>query len=138
MGIVKTFSELESYLDGANIRWEILSDKEYRKLVTMWRNSFENNLISEMCIQGSKGFRILESRLPLDGYLFNCPNYTYLPNNEGKDRQLTFGYRIKELKSLDRNMLNAFGVILCNAKYSYMCAFNLDGPDGFPEVYCEV
>jgi hypothetical protein len=137
MGIIARDLHLEEYLDTYSKEWFLLSDKEYRTLIKEWKISFEERLISKSTVHLEKVNESLKSKFPINCFVFNCPNYGYLPNNQGADRQQTYAYKVNNLSSLDRNVLNSIGSILCSENFSFMCAFNPDGPVGFPEVYCE-
>lgn len=138
MGIVSRNELLEDYLSGIGVEWHALSDKEYRLLIKQWRESFEENLANDVTVSGSKAILLLEEKLPFTGYLFNCPNYRYLPFTVSSESgRFTFAYKIIGLPGIDRASFNELEFIMCDMNYEYMCVFNHEAPDWFPEIYCE-
>ena len=80
MGFLKAKLSLEKMMDGINVTWEYMKDSEYKNTVSKWRSKFEQKLI-ENRIEGESDGAVLalESELPITGYIFNLPNYKYLP-----------------------------------------------------------
>ena len=87
MGIVKRVLELENDLDEQAVIWDILRDREYRCVVSKWKNAFENNLKSGKIKKNDDCLDEIKKRLSNELFLFNCPNYKYLQNNQGVDNQ---------------------------------------------------
>lgn len=104
-----------------------------------WRDAFEDMLAENLCMTGGKGIALLEEKLPCSCYLFNCPNYSYLPTTQHSEQgNVTFAYKVTNLQDLDRPVFNNLEVIICEENLSFMCAFNHEAPDWVPEVFCEV
>lgn len=137
MGIISRYERLEEYFQMESINWKYISDKEYKWLIKNWQGSFEKFLAAKEFMLGDKGFRRLEAQLPFDCFVFNCPNYRYLLNTCGRDRQVTFGYQLEAINKIDRQIMNGCGAILSEKNFNFMCAFNFDAPSGYPEIYCE-
>jgi len=138
MSIVRRNMILEEYFTKFTSNWHPLSDTEYRNLIENWRSKFEEKLKVRDMQTGDKGFIKLREKLPFGGFVFNCPNYRYLKNNRGSDRQSTFAYSIEEIIEIERMTMNSSGAIICNDWFEYMCAFNFDAPGGIPEIFVEI
>jgi len=139
MGFVSSNFKLEQYLKESGLLWVSLSDKSYRHLIQEWRSAFESRLISNSVSNGDKSILKLEEKLPINCYLFNCPNYRYLMRTVGgTENTPTFGYKVNGLLKVDREILNSSEAILCDENFKFMCAFNHEAPNMIPEVYCEV
>ena len=137
MGFVKTNSEIEQFLVENNFSWNVLNDSEYRVLMKNWKNSFEQILIdANFYKSGETAITHLISKLGGEVFIFNAPNYKYLPVPPASDSP-TYGYYVEKLTKLERELFNRNEAIVTDIDFSFMCAFNHEAQFQFPELYCE-
>jgi len=136
--VVKCCHELEDYLDEHNYSWVQLSDSEYRNLIKEWRKIFEPLLIEGYSrVHGDMAVSNLISRLGSGMYVFNVPNYKYLPVTPSQ-QDPTYGYHVERLDSIKRELFDRIEAVICDDKMAFMCAFNHEGQSLVPEVFYEI
>ena len=139
MGILSINSELEDFFHLTKVEWSKLKDRQYREFIIHWREAFEENLANGIVQHGNHAFGLLESKLSFSGFIFNCPNYKYLPVTENSERGgYTFAYKVNELATINRALFNTEELIICSENFDFMCAFNHEAPELIPEIYCEI
>jgi len=137
MGIVKSFFELEEYMEQNSLNWNLLRDKQYRKIISEWRDSFEESLSDGRIIRGSKAIDAVYQHLPIDVYFFSIPNYKFLPVTKSSEVNFTFGYEVFSITTIDRIIFNRLELVICDRNFNFTCYFNHEAPDLVPEIYCE-
>ncbi|MBF7073965.1 hypothetical protein ISG33_11195 [Glaciecola sp. MH2013] len=137
MGILKRYLEIEDYLSNAASNYFIEKDLSYAKVIKLWRSKYELDLTCGNMLRGERALQALSNNLPFDGYILNLPNYKFLPSTCGSDRQVTFCYHVEKLEIIDRSLLNSFGAVVIQYDMNFMCAFNKEGPVGYPEIYVD-
>jgi hypothetical protein len=137
MGILKQKVELEDMFEKLELTWKPMSDSEYRTVVSNWRNAFEAVLIENIKLKESDdAIYKLEEKFPFTGYIFNLPNYKYLPVTPSS-YDPSYGYVVENISEIDREALNRSEAIICDAGFNFTCAFNHEGQSGIPEIYVE-
>ena len=79
---------------------------------------------------------MLESNLPFSGYIFNLPNYKYLPVTPSA-HDPTYGYVVENMKTIDRSTLNWAEAVLSDVNFRFTCVFNHEGESMIPEIFVE-
>lgn len=135
MGFVRSRVDIEEMLNSCKIEWEKLSDSEYKDVVCKWRESFEAKAKNNDFAQShDKAIYKLEENLPFNGYLFNLPNYKYLPVTSSS-HDPTFCYKIENVSIIERKKLNDLHAIICNDDFTFTCVFNHEGQACVPEYF---
>ena len=137
MGIVKNNYELEDYLYRKGVQWRSLKDAEYRGVMKKWKLSFELLLDESIETKGDEGVNRLVNKLPFNAFIFNVPSYSYLPLTPPRNTP-TYGIYVENFDEIDRMMLNSCEAVVCDDRFTFMCAFNHEAQDLVPEVYCEI
>ena len=134
MGYVKSHLQMEAMLDASAISWAQLTDCEYASLVSKWRASFDELVRAQTyAAQGVYAIEFLESQVPFSGWVFNLPNYRFLPVVPSS-QDPTFGYEVGNLSSIKRDELNSAEAIVCAADFEFCCVFNHEGGALVPEI----
>lgn len=95
--------KIENWLSESSRDWKLLSDNEYRQLISDWRNAF-SNIIETMKRKpyGNKAQVLFQQKLPLDVYLFSGVRVNAVANMGG--RGFPLGYCVTDLKQVDWNL----------------------------------
>ena len=130
--------EVERILEQQGVAWEFIDDKRYKEVVSKWRNTFENSLANK-CYLGKTGAAVekLETTLLFTGYIFNLPNYKYLPVTPSA-HEPSYGYTVENMEVIDRSTLNRAEAILTDINFRFTCVFNHEGESMIPEIFVEV
>ena len=135
MGFVKRNVELEEWLDSMRVEWSFLSDSEYKKILKQLGSFIETGEYS--LYSGDDAFSMVESQLPLNGYIFSAPKNKYFSVYESGGENSTFGYRVKGLGYLVREVINKIECVVTNDNLSFACMFNHEWQAHCPEQYYE-
>src|SRR5688500_1923119 len=107
MGFLREHLGIESWLrvDAADFR--NLSQREYRELVTEWRQRFEGSLMGGEYRVGARAQRAMQEAMPADLFIFSIPGYEWLPAATDPRLDPTYAYGVTELKIVDFFVANA-------------------------------
>lgn len=135
MGFVKRNVELEEFLDSVGVTWEYMTDQEYKRVL-----SGLNEFIDEedfWSLRGDEAFKELESKLPLQGYIFSAPRHKLFSVYESGGENKTIGYSVDKLLQLNREALNHIECVVANKQLTFACVFNHEWQAMCPELYIE-
>ena len=123
MGFVKINQYIENWLNESDSDFDNLNDIEYRQILNTWRYNFEEVITgNNPKFQGEKAMSAIEKKLPCNVFIFNFTGSKLLPAaTNTKDK--TFGYRIRDITNLDRELLNFCDAIICSEFYDYTCIY---------------
>lgn len=123
MGFIKGNIAIEDWLLKFDFVFDTLTDLDYRKLLVNWRASFEEKIVEKNHVfQGEKAMYAVESELPCNAYIFNFPGSKLLPASINAKRKV-YGFKVKHLNKIDRNLFNTCDVIICDEEYKFTCLY---------------
>ena len=137
MGFVKRCYQLEEFLDEQGCKWSSLRDSDYRSLIQSWKSTFESLMMGGYYqAKGDMAISSLREMLGSGVYIFNVPNYKYLPVTPSQ-HDPTYGYYVENISSINRNLFNQIEAVVCDKEMEFMCVFNHEGQALVPEFFYE-
>ncbi|WP_316368949.1 hypothetical protein [Candidatus Thiodiazotropha sp. CDECU1] len=135
MGFVKRNVELEVFLDSIESKWEHLSDQEYRKVLSTLDEFIDNE--NYWSLHGDEAFKEIETKIPLEGYIFTAPKHKLFSVYESGGENKTIGYSVSNLTRLNREILNQLECVVTNKQLTFACVLNHEWQAMCPELYLE-
>lgn len=135
MGFIKRNIELEEYLDSISANWEQLSDSEYKVILSKLNEFIDAKEYTEQL--GDDAYNKLQSNTPINGFIFNAPKHKLFSVYEQGGNNLTFGYSLHGLNTLNRKKLNEIECVITNKELSFACVLNHEWQAMCPELYIE-
>lgn len=123
MGFVNINEEIESWLESGDISYDKLSDSEYKKVLSVWRSSFETIIEdSNHMYKGERAMYAVEESLPFNGFIFSYTGSKLLPASVSTKNKV-YGYRVKRITNLNRQILNLNDAIVCHENFEFSCIY---------------
>lgn len=133
MSFVRSCLDVENWLSEASAHWQIISDREYRELISNWKKSFWQCIETKQQHQhGLKAQTKLKSILPVNAYIFSGLKVEAAANMGGN---YPSGYLVQGLSSIDWSLCKLHELIVTDVEFGHtlICSHE-DGYEQFYEI----